>query len=87
VDCNGRMLSRPKARRPAFQARPGESSGIVSFRRPGSSPQEVLRELNAARVVGRAHADFVRLSPHFYNTLEEVDHVLQLLAPGGVNAA
>jgi cysteine desulfurase / selenocysteine lyase len=66
---------------------PAEGSGIVSFRRPGSNPQEVLRELNAARVVGRAHADFVRLSPHFYNTMEEVDHVLQLLAPGGVTAA
>jgi cysteine desulfurase / selenocysteine lyase len=64
-----------------------ERSGIVSFRRPGSSPQEVLRELNAARVVGRAYPDFVRLSPHFYNTVEEVDHVLQLLAPGGVTAA
>jgi cysteine desulfurase / selenocysteine lyase len=64
-----------------------EGSGIVSFRRPGSGPQEVLRELNAARVVGRVHADFVRLSPHFYNTIEEVDHVLQLLAPGGVTAA
>jgi selenocysteine lyase/cysteine desulfurase len=66
---------------------PEEWSGIVSFRRPGSSPQEVLRELNAARVVGRTHQDFVRLSPHFYNTLEEVDRVLDLLAPGGVSAA
>jgi len=65
----------------------GEDSGIVSFRRPGSAPQEVLRDLNAARVVGRTHADFVRLSPHFYNTAEEVDHVLQVLAPGGVSVA
>ena len=66
---------------------PEEDSGIVSFRRPGSSPQEVLRELNAARVVGRTHHDFIRLSPHFYNTLDEVEHVLDLLAPGGVSAA
>jgi cysteine desulfurase/selenocysteine lyase len=64
---------------------PGEDSGIVSFRRPGSTPQEVLRDLNAARVVGRTHADSVRLSPHFYNTTEEVDHVLDVLAPGGVS--
>jgi cysteine desulfurase/selenocysteine lyase len=64
----------------------GEDSGIVSFRRPGSTAQEVLRDLNAARVVGRTHADFVRLSPHFYNTVEEVDHVLDVLAPGGVTA-
>jgi selenocysteine lyase/cysteine desulfurase len=65
----------------------GEDSGIVSFRRYGSSSQEVLRDLNAARVVGRAYGDFVRLSPHFYNTVEEVDHVLNVLAPGGVSVA
>jgi selenocysteine lyase/cysteine desulfurase len=65
--------------------KPQEDSGIVSFRRPGSGPQEVLRDLTAARVVGRTHADFVRLSPHFYNTPEEVDHVLDVLAPGRVS--
>lgn len=58
-----------------------ESSGIVSFRRPGSSAHEVLRDLNAARVVGRVHADVVRLAPHFYNTYEEVERVLDVLAP------
>ncbi|MBJ7598757.1 MAG: hypothetical protein DLM67_11075 [Candidatus Nephthysia bennettiae] len=66
---------------------PSADSGIVRFRRPGSAPQEVLRDLNAARVVGRRQADSVRLSPHFYNTPEEVDHVLDVLAPGGVSVA
>lgn len=56
-----------------------ESSGIVSFRRPGSSAQEVLRDLTAAHVVARTHNDFVRLSPHFYNTEEEVDRVLEVI--------
>jgi cysteine desulfurase / selenocysteine lyase len=63
-----------------------EASGIVSFRRPGSPAHEVLRDLNAARVVGRVHADFVRLAPHFYNTFEEVERVLDVLAPLGVVA-
>ena len=58
-----------------------ESSGIVSFRRPGASAREVLRELNAAGVVGRVHSDFVRLAPHFYNTQAEVDRVLDVLVP------
>jgi cysteine desulfurase / selenocysteine lyase len=62
-----------------------ESSGIVSFRRPGSRAGEVLRDLNAARVVGRVHADFVRLSPHFYNTPQEVERVLDVLSPPGAN--
>jgi cysteine desulfurase/selenocysteine lyase len=58
-----------------------ESSGIVSFRKPGAKPQTVLRDLSAANVVARIHRDFVRLSPHFYNTDEEVDRVLDVLAP------
>jgi cysteine desulfurase/selenocysteine lyase len=61
-----------------------ESSGIVSFRKPGVTPQAVLRDLNAARIVARTHRDFVRLSPHFYNTEQEVDRVLEVLAPEGV---
>ena len=58
-----------------------ESSGIVSFRKPGQSAQEVMRDLNASKVVCRTHADFVRLSPHFYNTEEEIDRVIAFVAP------
>ena len=32
-------------------------------------------------LVARTHQDFVRLSPHFYNTEEEIDRVLEVLAP------
>jgi cysteine desulfurase / selenocysteine lyase len=58
-----------------------ESSGIVSFNRPGATEVELLRDLTAAGVICRTHRDFVRLSPHFYNTEEEVDRVLEVLAP------
>lgn len=61
-----------------------EASGIVSFRKPGATAQEVLRDLTSANVIARIHRDFVRLSPHFYNTGEEVDRVLEVLAPEGV---
>jgi selenocysteine lyase/cysteine desulfurase len=61
-----------------------ERSGIVSFRRPGSPPQEILRDLQASRIVGRIHSDFVRLSPHFYNTEDEVDRVIEVLSPQAV---
>ena len=57
-----------------------ESSGIVSFRKPGAGAAQVLRELSAAGVIARTHRDFVRLSPHFYNTEEEVERVLAVLA-------
>jgi cysteine desulfurase / selenocysteine lyase len=64
-----------------------ESSGIVSFRKPGTGAQAVLRDLSAARVIARTHSDFVRLSPHFYNTEEEVDRVLDVLSPERVSRA
>ena len=54
--------------------------GHGAFRKPGASHQEVLRDLTAAHVVARTHRDFVRLSPHFYNTEEEIDRVLDVLA-------
>jgi cysteine desulfurase/selenocysteine lyase len=57
-----------------------ESSGVVSFRKPGETAPAVLRDLSAARVIARTHSDFVRLSPHFYNTEEEVDRVLELIS-------
>ncbi|HXD82226.1 MAG TPA: aminotransferase class V-fold PLP-dependent enzyme [Candidatus Acidoferrum sp.] len=62
-----------------------ESSGIVSFRKPGVNPAAVLRDLSAAHVIARIHQDFVRLSPHFYNTEEEVDRVLEVMSPERVS--
>lgn len=61
-----------------------ESSGIVSFNKPGITEVEILRDLTAAGVITRTHRDFVRLSPHFYNTEEEVDRVLDVLAPSQI---
>jgi cysteine desulfurase / selenocysteine lyase len=63
---------------------PEECSGIVSFNRPGASEVELLRDLKAAGVITRTHRDFVRLSPHFYNTEEEVDRVLDVLTPQAI---
>jgi cysteine desulfurase / selenocysteine lyase len=58
-----------------------ESSGIVSFNRPGMTEVELLRDLTAAGVICRTHRDFVRLSPHFYNTEQEIERVLEILSP------
>jgi cysteine desulfurase / selenocysteine lyase len=63
---------------------PEESSGIVSFNRPGATEAELLRDLHAAGVICRTHRDFVRLSPHFYNTEAEVDRVLEVLTPRAI---
>jgi cysteine desulfurase / selenocysteine lyase len=62
------------------------ASGIVGFRRPGRTAVEVMRDLQAAGIVAAAPSDFVRLSPHFYNTEEEIARVLDVLAPQGALA-
>jgi selenocysteine lyase/cysteine desulfurase len=61
-----------------------EMSGIVSFKRRDGDAAGDLRALRAAGVIGRVHRDYVRLSPHFYNTDEEVARVLEVLAPQAV---
>lgn len=62
-----------------------ESSGIVSFRSGDVPASVLLRDLTAAHVIARTHRDFVRLSPHFYNTEQEVDRVLDVLTAERVN--
>jgi cysteine desulfurase / selenocysteine lyase len=60
-----------------------ERSGIVAFRRPGSGIHQVMRDLHVAGIVGQIHGDLALLSPHFYNTEQEVTRVLDVLAPQG----
>ena len=51
-------------------------SGIVTFQLPGRDSQEVRKRLEAAGVVCRCRAGGVRLSPHGYNTREEVERMI-----------
>jgi selenocysteine lyase/cysteine desulfurase len=57
------------------------ATSCLSATTTGATHQEALRDLTAANVVARTHRDFVRLSPHFYNTEDEIDRVLEVLAP------
>lgn len=54
----------------------GETSGIVTAVHPERDLEEVVRELARRRVVVAARAGRFRVSPHFYNTEEEVDRML-----------
>ncbi len=57
-----------------FSARnAGEKSGIVSLTVPGVSPVEVTKRCRDAGVVVNARAGRVRVSPHAYNTTDELD--------------
>lgn len=61
----------------------GERSGIVCFKlhpeRQDISPQQLVDELASRNIHLAARSDVVRISPHFYNTLEEIDVLLNAL--------
>jgi selenocysteine lyase/cysteine desulfurase len=68
----------------------GERSGIVCFSphpsRPEMTPQRIVDELEVRHIYAAARSAVVRISPHFYNTIDEIDTLLNalesLLAPG-----
>ena len=55
-----------------------ESSGIVSFLPRQGSAERLMNLLFAHRVQVAARLGMVRIAPHFYNTEEEIDRVLQI---------
>ena len=62
----------------------GADGGIVSFHRDGDDPSGLHQKLSEANMVtslrtDRAGRRYIRLSPHFYNTDEELDRVLERL--------
>lgn len=62
-----------------FTPSAAERSGIVSFRHPRIVPAEVQQRLRDAGVVISLRADFLRASPHFYNSDEDISRLLDAL--------
>jgi selenocysteine lyase/cysteine desulfurase len=60
--------------------RPGETSGIVSAVHPKREAKDLVRDLAARDVVVAARAGRFRVSPHFYNTEDEIDRMLEALS-------
>ena len=65
-------------------AKPENASGIVSFFQPGKDLASLHKKLAEAGVVASLRTDrkgqnYIRLSPHFYNTDAELHRVLELL--------
>jgi cysteine desulfurase/selenocysteine lyase len=57
-----------------------ELSGIVSFSHKGASGDHIGSELNRARVRFSRRGENIRLSPHYYNTPDDLDRALQAIA-------
>ena len=59
--------------------RAGEKSGIVSVLPPEVGAREVVRRCQAEGIIINQRAGRLRISPHFYNTLEEIDRLVECL--------
>lgn len=58
----------------------GETSGIVAAVHPDHDADETVRELAGRGVIVAGRAGRLRVSPHFYNTEEEIDRLLSELS-------
>jgi selenocysteine lyase/cysteine desulfurase len=58
---------------------PSERSGIVSFRHTRMVPAELHARLREAGVIIALRSDFLRASPHYYNSDEDLDRLLEAL--------
>ncbi|HVK14096.1 MAG TPA: aminotransferase class V-fold PLP-dependent enzyme [Gemmataceae bacterium] len=56
-----------------------EKSGIVSLLTPGKDPKAVMKRCKDAGVVVNVRGGRVRVSPHCYNTVEDLDRFLDVL--------
>jgi selenocysteine lyase/cysteine desulfurase len=67
----------PRAGLEVFSSREaGEKSGIVSLATPGRNPEELVRRCRAAGIIVNNRLGRLRLSPHAYNTTEEIDRFI-----------
>ena len=71
----------PAAGAEVFSSRSaGEGSGIVSLLTPGRDPKGLMHQCRSAGVVVNVRGGRLRVSPHAYNTPEEIDRLVEVLA-------
>lgn len=58
---------------------PQISSGIVTFNLPGCDPVATGKLLQEERIVTTYRSNGIRVSPHGYNTADEIDQLLEVL--------
>lgn len=59
---------------------PGEKSGIVSLLTPGQDPVQLVKHCRGHGIIVNQRGGRLRVSPHCYNSVEEMDHLLAVLA-------
>jgi cysteine desulfurase / selenocysteine lyase len=58
---------------------PGETSAIVTCKHPQHAPGDLFRVLRSQNIITAPRMNRLRISPHFYNTREEVDALIEAL--------
>lgn len=61
---------------------PETGSGIVSFRHPSLDCRSIVSDLKRNRILSATRQGWVRMSPHFYVSPEEIEQVLRVLPEG-----
>ena len=56
---------------------PGEKSGIVAFHAPGRDPDALVKRCRDAGVIVNQRMGRVRISPHAYNSTDEIDRFIE----------
>ncbi|MCE9532277.1 MAG: aminotransferase class V-fold PLP-dependent enzyme [Planctomycetes bacterium] len=62
---------------------PEERSGIVSLYRDGVSPFKIKKHCEERGIIVNVRSGRLRISPHAYNTFEEIDRVIECLKEPG----
>jgi selenocysteine lyase/cysteine desulfurase len=57
----------------------GQASSVICCRHPRHSAQSLSHHLEEQRIITTARVGRLRISPHFYNTFEEMDRVIECL--------
>ena len=80
MELTGRLIDGllSKGYRLVSSTAPEERSGIVSFKARGD-PMDLLARARSEGIVIAVRLGVVRVSPHFYNTVEEIDRLLSIL--------
>lgn len=59
--------------------RPGEASAIIACRHERYTAEQLYQQLDAQRIITTARLGRLRISPHFYNTKDDLDRLLEHL--------
>lgn len=54
-------------------------AGIVSFRKKNADSTKLFNTLKKNNIICSLREGYLRVAPHFYNTTEEIDHLIELL--------